>query len=385
MNNKNKKNLHVETANEHSPSGGNSSPPSLATTTLSSLSSECDPPVTPRDQVIMTPQARKEKAEAFVVELGLQWSDLTHQQRVRAMKIQSPDFTWSPTKDDAPPSSRYTTTFMAEWTNFVNNLPERHKLAFSDFNNVFFDDEAATNYMAIRRQLSGICSAHSSVLYQHYIECCRRGPQQDQNHKMLDVSSFIRNDLPKDIQKRHVEDGTTGFSSLKLTNLFTTTTEFHYRQMHPCFKSEDEEFHRDDINLIYKRFVKIQEPGLVSNFRVGVEFFQSAILQGAIDEDEYKNIVAGRGGKASLHSMILVGAYHNSEDDRFWFLLQNTHKNNYFKLVDGEHLASSCASIFFANSGTDMSLKGNYGIAVGEYSETALDMEECMGDKEGEG
>jgi hypothetical protein len=199
MTTKTKKNLHVKTANEHSPSGGNLSPPSL--TALSSLSSEFDPPVTPRDQVIMTPQAREQKAEAFVVELGLQWSDLTEKQQVRAMKIQSPDFTWSPTKDDAPPSSRYTTTFMAEWTKFVDDLPEPHKSAFSDFDNVFFDDEAATNYMAIRRQLSGICSAHSSVLYQHYIESCRRG-SKNQNHKMLDVSSFIRNDLPKVTQKR---------------------------------------------------------------------------------------------------------------------------------------------------------------------------------------
>jgi hypothetical protein len=172
---------------------------------------------------------------------------------------------------------------------------------------------------------------------------------------------------------------------LELTNLFTSTTQCDYRQIHPCLKSEDEEGHRADLDSIYKRFVKRQEPGLVSNFRVGGEFSQSAILQGPIDEDKYKKIVAGRGGKASIHSMILVGAYHNSEDDRFWFLLQNTHKNDYFKLVDGEHLASSYASIFFANSGTDMSLKGDYRIAVGEYSETALDMEECMGDKEGEG
>jgi len=40
--------------------------------------------------------------------------------------------------------------------------------------------------------------------------------------------------------------------------------------------------------------------------------------------------------KGSLHSMVLIGAYHDSEYDRFWFVLQNSHIDGYFKLVDGE-------------------------------------------------
>jgi hypothetical protein len=113
---KNKKDLHVKTEREHSPSDGNGSPPSLAALSIlsSSVSSEFDLPVTPRDQPIMTPTARKQKGKAFVLDVGLQWSDLTEKQQVQALKIQSPDFTWSPTKGDASPNSRYTTTFGAE-------------------------------------------------------------------------------------------------------------------------------------------------------------------------------------------------------------------------------------------------------------------------------
>ena len=382
MTTKNNKDLHVNTEKEHSPSGDNRSPPSLSALSIpsSSLSSESDVPVTPRDQPIMTPEAREQKAKAFALAVGLQWSVLNEEQRVRARKIQSPDFTWSPTRGEAPPNSRYTTTFAAEWEQFVATLPEPHKAAFTNFNNVFFDDEAVRNYMAIRRQLSGICSAHSSVLYQHYIESCRRGSQEE-NHKMLDMSSFIRNDLSPDIQKRYIQDGTTGLGSFELTILFTDTKKWEYTQFHPCKQSEDEENHRVDLELLYQRFVKRQEPGLVSSFRVGAEFSESAILQGPIDEVRYQEKV-NKKGKEPIHAMILIGAYHNSEDDRFWFLLQNTHKDDYFKLVDGEHLASSNATIYFAHRNIDMSLKGDYKTAVGEYSETALDMEECMGFEE---
>jgi hypothetical protein len=83
--------------------------------------------------------------------------------------------------------------------------------------------------------------------------------------------------------------------------------------------------------------------------------------------------------------MVLIGAYHDVDQDRFWFLVQNTDLNVYFKLVDGEHLASSWAQISFANKNIDMALKGDYAVADGEYSETALDVEECAAVMEGEG
>jgi hypothetical protein len=383
MTTKNKKELHVKTGKEVSPSDDNRSPPSLADSSIpSSSSSEFDLPFTPRDQPTMTPEECEQKAKAFVSDVGLQWSDLNAKQQGRAMQIQSLDFTWSPTKGDAPPNSRYTTTFELEWYNFVAALPEPHKTVFSSFDSVFFDNEAVTNYMAIRRQLSGICSAHASVLYQHYIESCRK-EIHDENHKMLDISSFIRKNRSQDIQKRYIEKGTIGLSSLELTTSFTGTKTWEYGKKNPCRKSINKEKHRENVEEIYEMFVDGQEPGLVSSFRVGGEFSESAILQGPIDEVRYQQKVDGNNGRASIHAMVLIGAYRSSEDGRFWFLLQNTHKDDYFKLVDGEHLASSNTTICFADLKIDMSLKGDHGTAVGEYFETALDMEECIGEGEG--
>lgn len=56
-----------------------------------------------------------------------------------------------------------------------------------------------------------------------------------------------------------------------------------------------------------------------------------------------------------------------------------------FKLVDGEYLATCGATVGFAGKGINMSLKGDYDVAFGEYSEVAFDMEECMAKNLAEG
>jgi len=79
--------------------------------------------------------------------------------------------------------------------------------------------------------------------------------------------------------------------------------------------------------------------------------------------------------------MVLIGAYHDSKDDRYWFVLQNTHRDGLFELVDGEHLAPSDAKIIFACKDVDMSLKGNHEVSGGEYIETETELaeiEECI-------
>ena len=85
-------------------------------------------------------------------------------------------------------------------------------------------------------------------------------------------------------------------------------------------------------------------------------------------------------GEARLHAMVLIGAYHDKDkeyNDRYWFLLQNTHQNSYFKLVDGEYLASCDATVYFAGPKVDMSLENNFNVVVGEYSEVEYELEEC--------
>eukprot|EP00980_Cylindrotheca_fusiformis_P016289 scaffold4841_cov132-Cylindrotheca_fusiformis.AAC.2 len=387
-----KKHLHVETESKQSLSSGpsppvlnrdNQSPPSVAPLSIQSSSSsvsETDPSSfvsTPREKPVMNPKLQEQKAKDFVHGLGLQWSDCNLEQQKRAMKIQSPDFTWGPTRGDAPPNHRYTTTFKEEWEKFIAHLPEPHKTAFSTFEHVFFDEDAITNFMVIRRQLSGICSAHASVLVQHYIESCRR-TSQEANHEMLDISSFIRNDLPKEKQKRYVQEGVTGHSSFELLKIFTQTNDSMYIERNPNPKSRYEFVHHADIKIIYDLLIRHEEPGLVSNFMVGDEFYEKSILEGTLDEEGYEKIVKEREGKPNLHAMVLLGAYLSPDDGRYWFLLQNTHQNAYFKLIDGEYLASCEPTVYFANKKIDMSLKGTYEVVTGEYIETAVEHEECM-------
>lgn len=149
-------------------------------------------PVTPRNQPIMTPEEREKKAKEFVLAVGLKWESINEEQRIRAMRIQSPDFTFSPTQGgEAPPSKRYTTTFRKEWTDFLNSIKNTElQHAFSNFDNVFFNEDDIEKYMVIRRQRSGVCSSHSSVTFQHYVKSCR-STSGEKNHKMIDISTYF--------------------------------------------------------------------------------------------------------------------------------------------------------------------------------------------------
>lgn len=379
--------LRVVTSNN---GGDNASPPSLAPLTISGSSSSTSetnyPCWTPRNQPIMTVDQREDNAKEYVDSLGLDWSLLSTSQQVRAKKIQSPDFTWSPSRGD-PPNTRYTTNFQKEWNHFVEALSvDELRGAFSTCDHVFFNEEMISKSMAIRRQLSGSCCMHAAVLFQHYVQTCRRGPHKE-HHRMLDASSFIRMGLPENCQRSYIEKGVIhGQTAKALIKRITGTDDCDYypRSIYPKLISPD--IHREDTKSLYTAFRRLEEPGLVCGFMVDTKFTKNTVLEGCLDRDDYDSTVKKRNGKAYLHAMVLVGAYHSISDDRYWFLLQNTHKDQYFKLMDGEYLASCMPTIWFAHKHADMSLVGDLAVVEGEYSETAsfMEMEECgeVGDTE---
>ena len=373
---------------------GRESPPPLAPASTTSNVSDTESLFTPH-KPIKTPQEREEKARLFVESVGLNWIGLDPTQRTRAMKIQSGDFTWSPTRGPAPPNSRYVATFSEEWEKFVAGLPEPHKTKLSDtFSNVFFDEEAVHNYMGMRQQLSGICGSHACVLHQHYVESFRAPPLQEKNHKMLDISSFILNNLSTEKQKLYIEKGTIGMNAHFLLKQFTQTKDHHFRQVVPSALEDDtedtEEKHYSDAKCILNWF-KTCGPALVSALKVGREFMNgnasgNHVLEGAIDLELYEEFVAGLEGDKddNWHAMVMIGAYKcqdeaDADKDKYWFVLQNTHKDAYFKLVDSVHLASCGAKVFFAGPGTDMSLKPAAVVTEGEYIESSVDLDECCG------
>jgi len=110
---------------------------------------------------------------------------------------------------------RPVTTFKDEWNKFLAKTDQPSlKEALSSLQNVFFDEEAVTNYISIRLQLSDLCSAHASATFQHYVESCRRSKNvKEKNHKKVDISSFIL-DLEIESRKQHIERGSTGLISM---------------------------------------------------------------------------------------------------------------------------------------------------------------------------
>jgi len=226
--------------------------------------------------------------------------------------------------------------------------------------------------MVIRCQLSGICCAHASATYQHYI-ISHRSRLEETSPKMLDISYFIRENLPPEKQKQFILHGVISGGSFDLLKLFTNTKDDDYFTI-SLAKPLDSKF---TSKFIYESFVKTKEPFLVCCFKVDGHFSKRTVLEGTLDKDSYNEILEKRGGKAQLHAMIMIGAYHSHDDGRYWFVLQNSHKDDYFKLVDGEYLASCSATIRWADESADMSLKGSYDTVVGEYVEAAFDMEEC--------
>ena len=119
--------------------------------------------------------------------------------RERAKLLMSEDCTWSPTRGNLP--SREGTTFAIEFEKFCDSLGSDGE-AWKDCSRLFFEPDAISQYMVIRRQVSDTCCLHAAVVYQHYLQCHF---SKTYDHTMLDVASFLRNHVDKGKQKAFIE------------------------------------------------------------------------------------------------------------------------------------------------------------------------------------
>ncbi|KAL3921435.1 MAG: hypothetical protein SGILL_002748 [Bacillariaceae sp.] len=314
----------------------------------------------------------------FCTMLGLNWNTVTTVQRERARKMLS--------HVGASVTERFTTTFKAEWDKFLSKLLDGHREALEAGidSAVFFSQDDMESYMAVHCQKSGICSSHAGVTFQHEVASCRK-PRGEKDHKMLDISDFILNHLPAENQKQYILTGVTGLNSFYLTRLFTNTRPHNYARFQPCRKEDDAEMHSEDILRLVNHFRKHKEPGLVSEFKIEDRFFENVVIDGHLDETKYEEYkTASNDDKERLHAMVLVGIY--TYDGRHWFVLQNSHQDGFFKVVDAEYLASCCAIVSFAHKKVDMSLKKDFKIVEGEYVEAECGMMgECAEEAHAEG
>ena len=109
----------------------------------------------------------------------MEWDDLDLDSQNRVKRIMSPDFTWSPTNQ----GQGNETTFRKEFLEFANNLSHCEGIEEDAGKlkalGVFFGLQGMDTYLVIRRQKSGICCWHASVVLQHYLNV--------DDHTMMDI------------------------------------------------------------------------------------------------------------------------------------------------------------------------------------------------------
>ena len=128
---------------------------------------------------------------------------------------------------------------------------------------VFFDWRAMDSYLVIRRQKTGICCLHAGVVLQHYLNVLRAGVD---DHTMMDICGFMRNDLDGLKKKQYIQKGTCGLGSEDFFRKIIGLPKHRFRRVSPYLKSKDPEAHDDDVDYFFRSLVndnRLQEPALV--------------------------------------------------------------------------------------------------------------------------
>lgn len=378
--------LSVDTDHRHNlpAPDSNSSPPdvsaasSSSTTPFSTLSQTSgDSFKTPTSQAVMTMAEREKQAKEYVHDLGIDWDDLEPKAQVRAKKLMSPDFSWSPSDELKGNRRTQPVTFATAYGDFLKSLrPDLRDALTADPSNVFFDEKAIDDYMVIRHQKSGICPMHASALLQHYVHC-KRNQTLSANHQVLDLSSFIRTSMTHENQKQYIKNGTTDFTS---PSFFRETTGSSLSALtYPD---------AIDIKIIYNRFHELHEPILIAFCRTFRDRYEP-VWEGGFTEQEYETYSQKRleedGRRPPLHSMVIIGAFKlvTTESEKFWFLIQNFWSAAWFHLVDGDRLCSMFRhtskgppGFYWCGPGQSTSLVEGCVTVDAHYSECEVEMDE---------
>lgn len=115
-------------------------------------------------------------------------------------------------------------------------------------------------------------------------------------------------------------------------------------------------------------------PALVSNFKVSPEFQKEGVSFSGLHNLDNADC-------KGMHSMLLIGGrsevVENSDDSKFFFLLQNWWADRFFIEVSAEYLYSSEATISFVEEEVE-EIPGGFACTNSPYSETCIDTSERM-------
>jgi hypothetical protein len=231
----------------------------------------------------------------------------------------------------------------------------------------------------IRRQRSGsICYMHACVILQHYLQCMRT---QQVNHKMLDLSEFIRKHFDNEQLGKSLKDGGGGGSSLDFFARITGIPQSEMNVLQTQRKSRDPELFDEMNDFILVNYTR-RGPALVSCFKVEPSFLSSddTVFDYEVEKglfDEYAQAIGSK--KHGLHSMVLIGAYKDASG-KIWFTLQNSwEQGKYIRKVSAEYMASCEAKISFVPMDHNVVLSETFDLVDAEYAETTVDTpEECV-------
>jgi len=313
--------------------------------------------------------------------LDITYDDLDQDGKLRANRLMSADFSWSPTKDK---EDRGETTFSEQWDLFCHFIAGCQTLSslFCDglIASVFFDQTATEKYLAIRLQKTGICYMHAVAVFQHYLWCLRTKPEGD-NHEMLDISWYIREKFPNDKLKNFITKG--GGGSAVEFYCEVTGAELDVMRgetIHLQKKSADEATFQRRMDEICDLFKNTNEPALVSEFKIERDFKtpNKFVYDDEVDQQAYYDYglecKKPHGGRV-LHSMVMLGL-KKEPSGKVWFLLQNFWASKYLVLASGEYLASCGAVVTFAPKSVTVDLKENFTVIDAHYMETEVGPEE---------
>ena len=364
--------------------------PSLVLSTSTSTvttASDSSFPATPKDQIIMTEEERENEAKTFVGSLDMEWGDLDLDSQNRVKRIMSSDFSWSPTKYDKGQGNRFETTFRKQFLEFAKTLGHCQNVDEDALRlevlGVFFDLRAMDSYLVIRRQKSGICCLHAGVVLQHYLNVLRAGVD---DHTMMDICGFMRNDLDGLKKKQYIQKGTCGLGSEDFFRQIIGLPKHEFRRVSPYLKSKDPDAHDYDVDYLFRNLVKdnrLQEPALVSCFRIEGNFHKQNVFDYEVAENtllEYAQSKGKKEGEYVEHSMVCVGAFKDSAS-KAWFLLQNFWKGGFFKLVSSEYLASCRPTLGWVARNDSVALVDSFSTVDAPYAETTVHLEECASEQ----
>jgi len=332
----------------------------------------------------MTKAQRENLAREFMAKrrLGITYDDLDQDGQLRANRLMSADFSWSPTKD----KDRGETTFSDQWDKFcfvIDNSPTLSSL-FCDglIASVFFDQTAIEKYLAIRLQKAGICYMHAVAVFQHYLWCLRTKPEGD-NHKMLDISWYIREKFPNDKLKKFLTKGDGG-SAVEFYCEVTGADPVDMRgeSIHLPKKSINAAKFQRRMDELCEEFKNTNEPALVSEFMIERDFIKPQnkfVYDSEVDQQAYYQYgleCEKPHGIRVFHSMVMLGLKKEEPSGKVWFLLQNFWASKYLVLVSGEYLASCGAVVTFAPKKVPVDLKEDFTVIDAHYMETEVGPEE---------